>query len=1206
MPYEWSSRPHITVPDEERGRRSSWRDKLRMLSRSRESSKRTHRSDGGRNCAASVHNESASTITASTPPISTEIREVDDNVHAKDNAAVVEDDTAAAASTDLWSAAYREAVSSYGEEVKTIISKGGGIEKLFTSLEETHGKVAGDTLFGRGVRRLQAPLRNFKLALDLASPLTSIEPTVSTAVGVVSSVTAPAQVAIAICGAEEALNAQIVTMLEQIAIIDECDILGQKLDAGNMIYKALVPVYKDLLNFYIAAQKILTSKAFVLALVCEQLRQHLPTIVSGFLEHAALLKSRIANATLELIADIKNILQDNKIQKILGVNKDKQRSESHGELRELRASNACKWIVADSKFLAWYNAPTSERMVLFGNMGCGKTIITAHVIEELIHLNKYRLPRALICYHYCEDDETGKVLYIYSSLILQLLDQQEGLKVEFDKWYDNTRKSELLNAAQSSVDLGNFFSTCVETLNRELFIVIDGLDECDSESQKELVTLLDSLSKKTPRLKVFFSSRPQEGIESLLQGSTEIRWVPTRERDAIIVGHTVKRCLREFPVAIQALVTEKLSELAQGSAIWVKLTVELIQKRKIQAIGPMKTFLADIPSPVALSRLYAKLFAHLVGDDLDNEQLASNALEILAVARRPLSILELGWAVALNDPCTGVVPTVEALKDYVDEKRVLSLLQPFLSQVDFQDVKKNQVKLVHHSLRELILREIPSNWAQSQNIPDERRLQKRQSELEAAMLRVCVKYLLLDDFNQNDLISGEGATAQRLQELPGFGLFDDDDDDQQLDSPEKGSRDLKKKQEAKELYYDPSERGFGEFFVYASCFWVDHFKVSAAESLPDTSDIITLCAAKSKRLQNWVGQNCRPDCTIISKFDFDSDFLDPLVIVSLYGSEIALKKLLQDHDVGSEEFLIDSIEETIRQSIRHGDISRLRILFRDTRVGPRVRSFSFFRQLMGLWAYSDRDRNPRESVGLFDLVGDIFDVLVRNEWGNEFLCTAVSHGCLPIVERLFEEAARNPAMRNELLRDPHRDGKRPDHHQSVGEAVWYNHIGVLRYLLQQDGIEVHLRHQDSGGYNVFHKAARCCNPLVVSLLVSHFREGVNQANNAGYTPLHLVVFNSGSGVGRIESAKILLTLGGADVRAGYTDDPSNWGEPLRRAARYGDVAMCRMLVEVGGADPRRVLRIGKDGRLSLMDPVESEELASQVLDTLCMFAGMSP
>lgn len=144
--------------------------------------------------------------------------------------------------------------------------------------------------------------------------------------------------------------------------------------------------------------------------------------------------------------------------------------------------------------------------------------------------------------------------------------------------------------------------------------------------------MLDSLSKKTQRLKVFFSSRPQERIESLLQGSTEIRWVPTRERDAIVVGHTVKRCLSEFPATIRLLVTERLSGLAQGSAIWVKLTVELIQKRKIQAIGPMKRFLADMPSPAALSQLYAKLFAHQVGDDPDNEQLASNALEILAVA----------------------------------------------------------------------------------------------------------------------------------------------------------------------------------------------------------------------------------------------------------------------------------------------------------------------------------------------------------------------------------------------------------------------------------------------------------------------------------------------------------------------------------------------------------------------------------------------
>ena len=60
-------------------------------------------------------------------------------------------------------------------------------------------------------------------------------------------------------------------------------------------------MYQDLLKFYIATMDILS-----------ELTQRLPTIVSGFLEHASLLRCRIANATLELVKDIQNMLQDNK------------------------------------------------------------------------------------------------------------------------------------------------------------------------------------------------------------------------------------------------------------------------------------------------------------------------------------------------------------------------------------------------------------------------------------------------------------------------------------------------------------------------------------------------------------------------------------------------------------------------------------------------------------------------------------------------------------------------------------------------------------------------------------------------------------------------------------------------------------------------------------------------------------------------------
>ena len=243
-------------------------------------------------------------------------------------------------------------------------------------------------------------------------------------------------------------------------------------------------------------------------------------------------------------------------------------------------------------------------------------------------------------------------------------------------------------------------------------------------------------------------------------------------------------------------------------------------------------------------------------------------------------------------------------------------------------------------------------------------------------------------------------------------------------------------------------------------------------------------------------------------------------------------------------------------------------------------------------------------MGSFDLVFEICDdVLIRGKWGNELLCLAVSCGCLPLVERLFKEAARKPAMRNVFLRDVQRDIRPPDYHQSVGEAVWHNHTEVLRYLLKQEGIEVHLRHRDSDGYNVLHKAAGWCNSEVVSLLISHFPEGINQSNMLGDTPLRLVVLGGQTIAGRLQSAKILLMECHANVGGGYTDELSGWEEPLRRAARYGDVAMCRVLVEVGGADPRSVLKF-EDGRPELVDPVNFKELAPNFLETLCSLASI--
>lgn len=95
--------------------------------------------------------------------------------------------------SDLWSAAYREAIEGLGDDLNVAILKGSNAVQLLEELEEIDKDATQESAFLRGVeylRSIQVPLERFKLALDLASPLSKVDPTASTVVGVVSSVTA--------------------------------------------------------------------------------------------------------------------------------------------------------------------------------------------------------------------------------------------------------------------------------------------------------------------------------------------------------------------------------------------------------------------------------------------------------------------------------------------------------------------------------------------------------------------------------------------------------------------------------------------------------------------------------------------------------------------------------------------------------------------------------------------------------------------------------------------------------------------------------------------------------------------------------------------------------------------------------------------------------------------------------------------------------
>ncbi|RYO93560.1 hypothetical protein DL766_003932 [Monosporascus sp. MC13-8B] len=784
--------------------------------------------------------------------------------------------------------------------------------------------------------------------------------------------------------------------------------------------------------------------------------------------------------------------------------------------------------------------------------------------------------------------------------IHQLLDQHKSLKVEFEKWYNEAERSESSDPTQSAQDLGDFFSTRVQSLRRPLYIVIDGFDECDSENRTELVRFLNELSRKTEELKVLLSSRGyEEAIKSQLDEMVTIFLDPDQERDGIIARHLVQRHPTEIPQTVKESVISYLTEKAHGSAIWMRLTVDYIRRRKITKLPKMKTFLETLPLPKDLAKLYGTLFAHMTGGYSDTEQLVTRGLEILAVARRPLSLLELGWAVALSDPETSPA-TIEELAESVDEIQIFNLLQPLLGQVDVKDPKKYQLRLVHQSLRELILQSEPRKWSHIDRDNGKRpelAREQRQKDLEAVLLRLSVQYLSSEEFKHTDLFSSEQKAVQVLEELPGIGVLDEEETDPQVDRTD-GS--------TEPATFDPSDRGFGELYAYSACFWLDHFNGASSGSLATLPDIVNLCRAGSRTLSNWVTMYCRPDCTITAKLTLDPQYLDPLVVVSEFGPRVAMDQLLVDYERYTESMAKYSNWTTVDQLDLLGDATRLGAIFLHPIIGPEIRTIHHLEKAMISWTQPRGDREKWE-----ELFSRILPTFMRERSSNDLLRAACRSGCLPVVKMLFEEAARNPALKVDLLRDNQppadRQGKIQLHlgpHQSVGEAAAHGHLSVVRYLLEQDGIEAHIRYRDARGFNVFHRlAARSCRPEMFELLIPRFREGVDEVNVDNDTPLDLVVFGEDVPFLRAKSAEILLRLGGANVRGGYKGENTEWDEPLRRAARTGQARMCRVLVEHGGEDPRRVLR--NDGSRGLIDPfveILTEEVKIQTLDTLYSLA----
>ncbi|KAL7953002.1 hypothetical protein V8C34DRAFT_321780 [Trichoderma compactum] len=1043
------------------------------------------------------------------------------------------------------------------------------IRKLLDQLKQTDQKHQDQCLLRKGLRAVSPYLERLRITIDFISPLASVEPTAGTALGLIKAVNS---IAIAICGAVDDITGHIESFLERIPAIERCNEVVNGRSRMLDIHNALVNVYRDLLQFYLKSVIMFKKSGFIIHVAMDWLKPELPGIISSFNAHADVLSKLLESETFATVQEIKDEQVDTLIRDTLDINRGNGIAY-HNELKR-RADEACSWITFNEHFSYWrLNSRDSNLLALFGDMGCGKTITTAYVVDNLSHGH-------LVCAYYCKDDqETTKPGNIYRSLLWQLLKRKPDLKARFPDWYKKTESQSQVNPTQSDDKLRDFLYDAVSSSKQWTFIVLDGLDECEIYPQKQVLSLFHDLFEHNARLKVFISSRYGDDIErGLPPGASRIELGLSKERDRIIANY----------LASQLNIPE---HIPNGCAIWLRISLEYIGKLRIRNQKGLESALSRLPSSKGLAELYWTLFDQICSGLPENEDNLQRALETLAVARRPLTADELAYAVFIDVEDDNRT-TLRELDQIAHSVNLLDLIRPFISTIHVRNRKHLQLRLVHQSLKELILQAQPSSWSLVGKTNWQNQAVQRRAEVNGSLLRRCIKYLLLDKCGENNLSSGF-RNGPDVEFLAIGGVLDDDEFPTEL-SWSKSPRDC-----------DPSDLGLGSFFTYAAPYWTAHFPDASQKLWPDPTDLIVLCSRGSQRLENWVEQWQRLNCSYTAEFPEVMSHLDPLVVTAMFGPVAYMADLLKCN-LQTPDFLPDSVWIAVKHLIRRNSISTIDSLLKDKDLGLTLCCTAFFYEVVLGWSEADRlcGNTAKEWQDIFDfLIRELHENLLDD--GNEILCQAARNGCFVLVKKLFEAAERDPDLRRAILAENRskRRGWRGciSTHQSIGEAAYEAHANMVHFLCQQAGIEPHLRHINQRGQTVFHQAARSGHTEIFQTLIQRWPEGINLGNNANDTPLVELIFNSPRGdVETIETVRAILSMDKADA-TGLNDDPGY--SPLCTAVRRGNIALCRTLILEGSADISCAVSVEEEtGKPFLKKTVKTQETlddGEKMLKELC-------
>lgn len=202
-------------------------------------------------------------------------------------------------------------------------------------------------------------------------------------------------------------------------------------------------------------------------------------------------------------------------------------STNHHKAIKQRQADTGLWLLESKEFAKWKNSPAS-RLWLHGIPGCGKTILSSSIIEQL--LQRCDGTNAVIAYFYFDftDAQKRNPELMLRSLFCQIIQRTSVVLPCFDALFlscNNGKRQPTLQA------LLNVIPQVMQQLTH-IYIVIDALDECAQRS--DLMDMLETLAEwPLDNMHLLLTSRKERDIESSIGSYIEREDTINLDRDVV-------------------------------------------------------------------------------------------------------------------------------------------------------------------------------------------------------------------------------------------------------------------------------------------------------------------------------------------------------------------------------------------------------------------------------------------------------------------------------------------------------------------------------------------------------------------------------------------------------------------------------------------------------------------------------------------------